>query len=61
VLHENLQIKRLAPLDIIKEQAALSADDDAFDTDVALMTGELRKLIPNLIDILGGELTGTAT
>ena len=58
VLHENLQVKRVAPLDVIKEQAALSADDDSFDTDFALMTGELRKLLPGLIDILGGELTG---
>lgn len=58
VLHENLQVKRVAPLDVIKEQAALSADDDAFDSDFALMTGELRKLIPGLINVLGGELTG---
>jgi len=51
-------VKRVAPLDVINEQAALSADDDAFDSDFALMTGELRKLIPGLIDVLGGELTG---
>lgn len=60
VLHENLQVKRLSALDVIKEQAALSANDDAFDSDFTLMTGELRKLLPSLINILGGELKGTA-
>ncbi|HEX4856044.1 MAG TPA: recombination-associated protein RdgC [Limnobacter sp.] len=58
VLHDNLQVKRLAPLDVIKEQAALNEDDDAFDTDFALMSGELRRLLPSLVDALGGELTG---
>lgn len=60
VLQENLQIKRLAPLDVIKERAEVSADDDAFDTDFALMTGELRKLLPAIVDALGGEIARTA-
>lgn len=53
VLHENLQLKRLAPLDILKEQA--DGEDDAFDTDFAIMTGELKKLLPDIADALGGE------
>lgn len=56
VLHDNLQVKRLAPLDILKEQAKLNEQDDTFDTDFAIMTGELRGLLPALVDALGGEL-----
>lgn len=55
VLHENLQLKRLAPLDILKEQADYDDGDDVFDTDFALMTGELRKLLPDVVNALGGE------
>lgn len=55
VLHENLQIKRLAALDLLKEQADNSDKDDVFDADFVMMTGELRKLLPDLIDALGGE------
>ena len=56
VLHDNLQLKRIAPLDLIKEQAKLNEQDDTFDTDFAIMTGELRQLLPALIDALGGEM-----
>ena len=55
VLHENLQLKRLAPLDILKEQAGYDERDDVFDTDFALMTGELKKLLPDVVEALGGE------
>ena len=55
VLHDNLQLKRIAPLDIIKEQAKVSEHDDTFDTDFAIMTGELKQLLPAIIDALGGE------
>lgn len=53
VLHENLQLKRLAPLDVLKEQA--DAEDDVFDADFAIMTGELKMLLPDIVDVLGGE------
>lgn len=53
VLHENLQLKRLAPLDVLKEQA--DAEDDVFDADFAIMTGELKKMLPDIVDALGGE------
>lgn len=56
VLHENFQVKRVAPLDVIKEQAALSADDDAFDTDFALMAGEMSRLLQDLTKAFGGLL-----
>lgn len=55
VMHENLQLKRIVPLDILKDQADVSAEDDSFDTDFALMSGELKKLLPSVIDALGGE------
>ncbi len=55
VLHENLQLKRLVPLDILKDQADSSDQDDMFDTDFVIMSGELQKLLANIIDALGGE------
>lgn len=58
VLTESLQLKKLAFLDTVFEGAASSpadGQDDHFDADVAIATGELRKLIPDLIDALGGE------
>jgi recombination associated protein RdgC len=29
---------------------------DGFDTDTAIATGELRKLLPDLLEALGGEV-----
>jgi recombination associated protein RdgC len=31
-------------------------DDDGFDTDAAIITGELSGLIPDLLEALGGEM-----
>ena len=57
VLTEQLHIKRLDFLDIIKEQAETQAEsaDEMFDLDFALMTGELAKMLAVLVDALGGE------
>jgi len=57
VLTESLALKRVAPLDVLKENAdaTLRNDDERFDTDFALMTGELAKMIGELVDALGGE------
>ena len=55
VLHDNLQIRRIAPLDIIKESADATDTADLFDGDFALMTGELSQFLPDLIHALGGE------
>lgn len=57
VLTEALAIKRVAPLDVLKENAdaAMQNDDERFDTDFALMTGELAQLIADLVQALGGE------
>ena len=57
LLNESLQIKRLAFLDILKEQADVQAEDEdeRFDLDYTLMTGEVARLLDELIAALGGE------
>lgn len=59
VLTEKLEVKRLAFLDILKEEAEQTAEnaDEQFDADFALMTGELTRFLPALIGALGGEVT----
>ncbi len=57
VLTEALAVKRVAPLDVLKENAdsTLQNEDERFDGDFALMSGELAKLIADLVQALGGE------
>lgn len=58
VLTENLTIKRIAPMDVIKESVDPTAQNDSerFDSDFALMTGELNKMLSDLVAALGGEV-----
>ncbi|OGB32697.1 MAG: exonuclease [Burkholderiales bacterium RIFCSPLOWO2_12_FULL_61_40] len=59
VLTEALQLKKVAILDVVLEGAPASPgdrQDDNFDTDVAIATGELSQLIPDLLEALGGEM-----
>lgn len=57
VLTESMAIKKIKLLDVVLEGASSATrDDGGFDADIALMTGELGKLIPDLVDALGGEL-----
>jgi recombination associated protein RdgC len=58
ILTEKMEIKRLAFLDIVKEEAERQADaaDMQMEADFALMTGELSRLIPALIEVLGDEV-----
>lgn len=62
VLTEQLQIKRLAFLDVIKEESTALADhaDEVFDVEFTLMTGELAKLLKDLLNALGGEVLDKA-
>ena len=53
VLTEGMQVKKLSFLDVVFE--GKSADDGGFDADVAITTGELSKMLPDLIEALGGE------
>jgi recombination associated protein RdgC len=58
VLTEALQLKKVAFLETVFEGAADApgdGKDDGFDADVAIATGELRKLFPDLVEALGGE------
>lgn len=57
VLTEGLTLKRVAPLDVIKESEGSTAenDDERFDSDFALMTGELHHMITDLVAALGGK------
>jgi recombination associated protein RdgC len=53
LLTDGLQVRKLQFLDAVFE--GTKSDDGGFDTDVAIATGELVKLIPDLIEALGGE------
>ncbi len=57
VLTEQMQIKRIEFLDIIKEESTKIADDadELFELDFTLMTGELAKMLADLTAALGGE------
>jgi recombination associated protein RdgC len=57
VLTDALAIKKIAFLDGAVDDTTAKGDraDDRFDADVAIATGELRKLLPALLDALGGE------
>lgn len=59
VLTQALQLKKVSLLDTVLEEGqggAQGADADAgFDGDVALVTGELSQLLPDVLEILGGE------
>jgi recombination associated protein RdgC len=55
VLTEGLQVKKLAFLDVVFDGAS-SGKDDGFDADVLITTSELRKMLPDLLDALGGEV-----
>lgn len=60
MLTDAMQLKKISFLEGVFDDRA-SSDESGFDTDVALATGELQKLIPELIEALGGELAlGTA-
>ena len=57
VLNDNLQLKRISFLDILKEQADAQAEneDERFELDFTLMTGEIARLLDDLLEALGGE------
>ena len=57
VLTESLDIRRVSPLDVLKEgtDGVAANDDEKFDSDMTLMTGELAKMMAELVHALGGE------
>lgn len=57
VLSEAGQIKKLKLLDVVLDGIGdRGKDDDGFDSDAAILTGELSAMIPDLLEALGGEL-----
>lgn len=57
VLTDDLDVRRVAPLDILKENQDSNAqnEQEQFDADFALMTGELSRMLDGLVDALSGE------
>jgi recombination associated protein RdgC len=58
ILTEGLALKKIKLLDVVLENTASSSgkDDGGFEADIAISTGELSTLIPDLLSALGGEL-----
>ncbi len=62
VLTETAQIRKLKLLDVVMDGVAdKGKDDDGFDADAAIFTGELTGLIPDLLEALGGEMDTAGT
>jgi recombination associated protein RdgC len=58
VLTETLAIKSIKPLDVIKEtESSTKNDEERFDGDMMLMTGELARMMADIVEALGGEAT----
>lgn len=56
VLGDPLCLRRITPLDVTRESGSDMADAaERFDSDFALMTGELARLLDDLVAGLGGE------
>lgn len=56
VLTESLAIKSVKALDVISEkESSTKNDEERFDGDFMLMTGELAKLMADVVEALGGE------
>lgn len=55
MLTEGLQLKKLTFLEGVFEGVSKTKDDN-FDADVTIATGELQKLLPDVLEALGGEM-----
>lgn len=57
VLTDSLTIKAIKPLDVLGlgERSRTEDQDERFDSDFILMTGEFNRMLRDLIDALGGE------
>jgi recombination associated protein RdgC len=62
VLTDAAQVRKLKLLDVVLDGVQdKGKDDDGFDADAAIVTGELSALIPDLLEALGGELSADGT
>src|SRR5690606_31967328 len=57
VLTGGLALRRVTLLDGVLDGAPTESGVERFDADVAILTGELRGLIPDLVAALGGALS----
>ena len=55
VLTEKGALNKIDFLDVVLESQSAVEKDSGFDANVAIATGEMRKLIPDLLAALGGE------
>ncbi len=55
VLTDKMQIKRLKYLEGVFDAEDAADADEQFDSDVTITTAELGRMIPDLLDALGGE------
>ncbi len=60
VLTEHLEVRRLAFLDLLRRDSESEAqdEDEQFEIDFALMTGELALMLADLVKALGSEKVG---
>lgn len=57
VLTENMQLKKIAFLeDVFVNRPGGDGEEDLFDADISIMTGELGPMVADLIEGLGGEV-----
>ena len=56
MLTEGLQVKKLEFLDVVFTDQEGNGHNDSFDADVTIATSELSRLLPDLLDALGGEV-----
>lgn len=60
-LHEDLSVRRVKPLDVLKESKDADIDQaERLDADFTLMAGELSSLCEDLVTAMGGERTEAA-
>jgi len=55
VLTDGLDVRRLKPLDVLREKSDAQNEAEQFDADFTLMTGEVARLLADLTEALGGE------
>lgn len=56
ILGADMSLKKIELLEVALESKGQAKGDEAFDADVVLITSELQKVIPALINALDGEL-----
>lgn len=62
MLTDTAQLRKIRLLDVVLDGVQKNGkDEDGFDSDAAIVTGELSALLPDLLETLGGELPNEAS